>query len=181
MSSTPAQLGLTFQEFPASITLSPIVLMRVCSRLHDLRRWLISKAWIWAAMLFTLAASGGLAQTSTSYSIQVQPGINSIANHLIRGQNTLDEVIPGPPGGSVLYKFNPATQRYYDTQAQFIAGFGWLYQEPEMGYLKPGEGAFLQANVNATVSFSGTIAPFPLPRYAVAGYNFVSGQEPRSA
>src|SRR4029079_7867812 len=108
------------------------------------------------------------------------PGYHSIANHLNRGQNTLDEVIPDAPDGSVLYKFNPATQSYY-SPAQFLAGFGWLYQEPEMGYLKPGEGAFLQVNVSASLSFSGGIAQFPLPRQVAVGrYHFVSGQAPRS-
>src|SRR4051812_39150269 len=106
--------------------------MRVCSRLHDSRRWLISKAWIWAAIFLALATSSGSAQTTTNYSLLVRPGYNSIANHLIRGTSILNDVIPSAPNGSQFYKWNPDTQTY-DAPAQFFQGFGW---QPESSFLK---------------------------------------------
>jgi Ig-like domain-containing protein len=154
--------------------------MLVCSYFHRARRWLTSRDWIWAVGLFALAPLLGSAQTQQSYSIELQPGFNSIANHLIRGSNTLNEVIPNAPDGSRLFKWNPATQDYY-APAQFIRG-QWVSQELAMQFLKPGEGAFLQVtqNQSAPLTFSGFVTPhYSLPRQAVVEYNCVSPHLPR--
>jgi hypothetical protein len=154
--------------------------MLVCSCFHRARRWLTSRSWIWAVGLFALAQLLGSAQTQQSYSIELRPGFNSIANHLNHGGNTLNEVIPNAPDGSRLFKWNPATQDYY-APAQFIRG-QWVSQEQAMQFLMPGEGAFLQVtqNQSAPLTFSGFADPqYPLPRQPVVEYNFVSPHLPR--
>ena len=151
--------------------------MGFCSCFHGFRGLLNSTRWIWVAALFVGAPDKGLAQAALSYSVQVQPGINSIANHLNRGDNNLDDVLRGVPEGSVLYKFNSVTMGY--DVAVYDNG-NW--HPPE--FLRPGEGAFLQipGNQTITLTFSGTIATqFPLPRQQVnwGGYNLVSAHQPR--
>jgi Ig-like domain-containing protein len=118
------------------------------------------------------------AQAAT-YSVRVEPGYNSIANHLDRGANRLDDVIPNPPHGSQLWKFNRATQNYYEP-AIFLDD-EWHSFVPEMERLNPGEGAFLWVARSATLTFTGAIAQFSLPRPATfGGYNFVSAHRPRN-
>ncbi|HTD85067.1 MAG TPA: immunoglobulin domain-containing protein, partial [Candidatus Binatia bacterium] len=137
----------------------------------------MSAIWIW---VFSLTPVAPAHAQQVSYSIQLQPGVNSIANHVINGANRLDDILPNLPEGSALYKFNHATQTYYEP-AQVIAGFGWFTQEPEMEYLNPGEGAFLFVDHSNVITFRGGIAQIPLPRPAVfGGYNFVSAHQPRT-
>lgn len=114
----------------------------------------------------------------TNYSLQVQPGFNSIANHLNRSNNALKVVIPDPPDNSQLYKWNAGSQSYRDV-AEFIGG-DWFSSDPNALYLHPGEGAFLYVNQNANLNFSGDIAQFTLPRPLLLGYNFVSAHLPRA-
>jgi hypothetical protein len=155
--------------------------MGFCSCFHGFRGMLNSTRWIWVAVLFVGAPDKGLAQAALSYSVQVQPGFNSIANHLNRGDNKLDDVLRGVPDGSGLFKFNPVTMGYYPP-AVYIHG-RWESLVPEMEFLNPGEGAFLYlaGNQGITLTFSGTIAQqFPLPRQVVfGGYNLVSAHQPR--
>lgn len=128
--------------------------------------------------LFLLAVAHVHAQ-QLSYTVQLEPGFNSIANQLVNGSNRLDDILRNVPDGSELYKFNPTTQAYY-ASAGFMAGFGWLSQDPEMEYLNPGEGAFLFVPSPMNVTFFGDIAPTPLrPPAVFGGYNFVSAHEPR--
>ena len=141
----------------------------------------ISGFWIGVVSLLWVALTTSKGQQIT-YSIQLQPGFNSIANHLVNstGANRLDDILPNMPDGSELYKYDRATQGYYEP-AKFIAGAGWFAQQPEMEYLDPGEGAFLFVDRSNVITFSGSIAQIQLPRPAFfGGFNFVSGHEPRT-
>ena len=151
--------------------------MRVWSPVHGFWRSLNSKGWIWVAGFLALLAPPALAQVAP-YSIDVKPGYNSIANHLSRNGNRLDEIIPNVPNGTLLFKWNPATQNYY-SPAQHLDG-RWFSQEQEMEYLSPGEGAFLHVNRDLTLTFSGDPIQINLPRPVALGYNFVSAQQPRA-
>lgn len=153
--------------------------MRTHWRFHELRVWLISSVWIWVLHLF-LSAPERIHAQPLSYSIQLQPGFNSIANHLVNGANRLDDILRDMPDGSELYKYDPATQNYY-RPAVFLGGYGWFPEDPQTDYLNPGEGAFLRVPGSNIVTFSGSIAQIALPRSAVfGGYNFVSAHEPRT-
>src|SRR5438093_1390914 len=108
----------------------------------------IMKLRVLMLSLAILAGNGlpGRAQPlpqTASYSLNLGTGWNAIANPLIVGSNTLDELFPGMPDGSRLAKFNPVTDSYelyiYDALPNM-----WLTTAGlPGGTLNPGEGAFL--------------------------------------
>ena len=104
-----------------------------------------------------LAATSSLA----NYTISIPTGIHPIANLLDNGGNTLQEVLPGVPNGTVIEKWNCTG---YTTNTM-VAGV-WT---PSGATLKPGEGAFIVNNSGASfnVTFTGTprvpVLPPPLP------------------
>ena len=104
-----------------------------------------------------LAATSSLA----NYTISIPTGIHPIANLLDIGGNTLQEVLPGVPDGTVVEKWNCTG---YTTNTM-VAGV-WT---PAGATLKPGEGAFIVNNSGASfnVTFTGTppvpVLPPPLP------------------
>ena len=106
---------------------------------------------------YLLATSSSLA----NYTISIPTGIHPIANLLNNGGNTLQEVLPGIPNGTVIEKWNCTG---YTTNTM-VAGV-WT---PAGATLKPGEGAFIVNNSGASfnVTFTGTppvpVLPPPLP------------------
>jgi hypothetical protein len=85
-------------------------------------------------------ASSTNAQTNNSYSIHLRFGWNVIANHLSRGNNSLAEVLPHVPSGSVVYQWN-ATNHAYRLSTFDPDNGGW--DDPTLT-LSPGQGVFLQ-------------------------------------
>lgn len=117
-------------------------------------------------MLLLAAAMGGTLITpngfSAAYTINIPSGDSLIANQLDHGGNTLDEVLPGVPDGSVIGKWNCSgfTQYIYDSLIP-----GW---SPGGGILRPGEGAFFHNPGPAfQLAFTGNrhepALPLPLP------------------
>jgi hypothetical protein len=100
---------------------------------------------------------------SLSYSINVHSGFNLIANQLDHGSNTLDEIMPTVPDGSVLFKYDNAGLNWL-TAAYSASSGGWT---PGSLTLSPGEGAFFQSPTNFTLTFSGTphvpVLPVAIP------------------
>ncbi len=94
-------------------------------------------------------------QQPFSYSLSLGPGWNAIANPLIVGSNTLDELFPIVPDGSMLAKFNRAIGGYelftYDSfQRIWMTAAG-----APGGKLNPGEGAFLNVPTAVTLVVTG--------------------------
>jgi hypothetical protein len=119
--------------------------------------------------------NAAVAQVQSSYTTVVTPGFNAIANHLNNGRNTLHEVLPSVPNGTLLYKWDPVRQTYTEP-ARYFATTGWLVPEPLVGTLSPGEGAFLRVNAQLSLTFRGTPQQSQLRTDVVSGYNFVSCQ-----
>jgi hypothetical protein len=104
--------------------------------------------------------SGTLAAISTqsSYQVLLQPGWNVVANQLSRGSNTLAEVIPDVPTGSLFYRWDANIQGYSSSVFSPAWG-GW--DSPTLS-LSPGEGGFIRnpSSSNFTVTFVGeTVQP----------------------
>ena len=123
-----------------------------------------------------LVSAGTLGAQTTSYTVQLLPGINSVANHLDHaGGNTLAQLFPVMPDGATLTKYDWSTQSFLPPST-YVAGVGWLPILPVLMALNPGEGAFLEVGTSFQVTFTGTPHPFQ-PRADVGpGYNFVSCQ-----
>ena len=101
-----------------------------------------------------------------TYQVALAAGVNSIANQLDNGNNTLNEIMPIVPDGSVLYKYvnNGANSAW--TSSRYSAAAGqWLNGNAIS--LNPGEGAYFQAPTNFTLTFRGTphvpVLPVSIP------------------
>jgi hypothetical protein len=104
--------------------------------------------------------------SSQSYSVNLSSGLNLIANQLDNGSNTLNEIMPVVPDGSVLYKYNNASANW-SVSVYYAAIDSWV---PGNIKLKPGGGAFFQAPTNFTLTFTGTpnvpVLPVTIPNSA---------------
>lgn len=102
-----------------------------------------------------------------SYTVSIVPGYNMIANHLDHGGNTLAEIIPSPPDGTVFTKLQntngPIGVQFLS--AQFSAGSGWflITQDPRAEILNPGEGGYIIATNAFSITFTGAVHTPVLP------------------
>jgi uncharacterized delta-60 repeat protein len=87
----------------------------------------------------------------SSYAVSIQPGLNLIANQLNRGGNTLNEIMPVVPDGSVVSKFDNASRTWSRSAYNFALG-AWV---PANIVLRPGEGAFFQSPSALSLTFTG--------------------------
>ena len=87
----------------------------------------------------------------STYSIQLKPGLNLIANQLDTGGNNLSEIMPSVPDGTVASKYDNVSGSWLQSTFS-AAGGGW---GPATFTLSPGEGAFLQVTSNYTLTFTG--------------------------
>jgi hypothetical protein len=94
-------------------------------------------------------------QQPLTYSLNLGPGWNAIANPLIVGSNTLDELFPIMPNGATLAKFNRAIGGYERfTYDSFLRIWRTAAGAPG-GKLDPGEGAFLSVTTAITLVVTG--------------------------
>lgn len=118
------------------------------------------------------------------YTVTVQPGLDTIANHLdhdFSNPNTLDDLFPGVPLGTKIYIFNgtslvPSTYELIFIPIPPSMEPGWVPNQT----LDPGVGAFID-NPSSTffVTFTGT-ERLPVPLDSSAGFHFVSSQTANS-
>ncbi len=91
------------------------------------------------------------APAEQSYSLAIPPGISTIANHLDRGGNTLAEVLPSVPEGTVLYKYDRSQGSY--TVNHYQSG---TWSRPTET-LAPGDGAYIRnPGTEFSIAFTGT-------------------------
>jgi hypothetical protein len=126
-----------------------------------------------------------------TYQVALAAGLNTIANQLDNGNNTLNGIMPNVPDGSVFYKYvnNGANSTWISST--FSAATGeWLNGNAIS--LNPGEGAFFQSPTNFTLTLRGTphvpVLPVTIPSGAcyllsrqtndVANYTNIVGTTP---
>jgi hypothetical protein len=131
-----------------------------------------------------LSQAASLSLSGYSYILNLPAGLYTpIANQLYLGSNTLNEVLPIVPEGTVLLKYDAATQ-LFGSPDTFFAGVGWFDQDlnPSTTILAPGQGAFIDLTESANLTFVGDVRPptGPLP-LVTNGYNLVSARLPRNA
>jgi hypothetical protein len=97
------------------------------------------------------------------------------ANQLNVGQNTVKEVLPTAPEGTVLFKYTQASG-FSSTLVEFGE---WTIPSAKMA---PGEGVFIQnpAATAATLTFVGEVPQGTLKTALAKGLNLVSSQVPQS-
>ena len=117
-------------------------------------------------------AASAVAQLAT-VSVHLFPGFNAISTPLLFGGNTVDELFPIAPDGSIFYKYNAFTGSYvanpYDATFpgwQMTSGFG--------GVLRPGEAAWIYVPTPMDFSLAGDrLAAPPALSLRLPGLNFV--------
>ena len=103
-----------------------------------------------------------------SYTLNIQPGLNLIANQLDNGANGLNEIMPAVPNGCVIYKYENASGAWK------MLRFFSIWPEDDLTgpiTLNPGEGAFLYSPSNFNLTITGTphapVLPVVIPPGAV--------------
>jgi hypothetical protein len=118
------------------------------------------------------------------YNITLAPGWNLLANQLLQANSNANFVLQGSPvDGSLLYRFNPATQSYYDA-GTYISGVGWY---PRSGNtndsvlnLPLGEGFFIWTPQSWVVTFVGEVAQGSLTNPIPANYSLKASMVPQA-
>jgi len=134
------------------------------------------------AILFGVAAMAGICLPArgqlVSHTFELQPGYNAITIPVLRGNNTLNELLPDVPPGTELVKFNSSGGF---TVSVFVdPASGWNPNGGFAGSLFPGEGAFLRlpGGMPNPVQVS-VFGQKPIPHglfNARPGFNFVGCQ-----
>ena len=117
------------------------------------------------------------------YNVTLVRGWNLLANQLIQGNFNANHVLPlGPPDGSLLYRFDPATQNYYDA-GTYIAGLGWYplsgNTNDSVLNLLPGESFFIWTPETWIATFVGGVAQGTLINPLPANYSLKSSMVPQ--
>jgi hypothetical protein len=128
-------------------------------------------------------ASIGASVAQTVYSVNavgyvnlsLQGAFTMIANPLNQTNNLLSTVLPAPPDGTQILKWDNATQNFQET-SQFFDGLGWI---PDNS-LSPGEGAFVSLPAPATLTFVGEVPQGVLSNNIPINFSIVSMQTPQS-
>ena len=118
---------------------------------------------------FYRARSGAiLSYNSLGYLVvNVPSGDSMIANQLDNpAGNTVGVLLPNPPDGTTLYKWNEGAQQFVINSFESGDEGGFFWSDPNMT-LNPGEGALIQPGAPTTFTFladlrQGTLAnPYP--------------------
>jgi hypothetical protein len=118
------------------------------------------------------------------YNVPLITGWNLLANHFIQTNYNANFVLGySVPDGSLLYRFNPVTQNYYDAGTYF-ADLGWYplsgdTNDPVLN-LPPGEGFFIWTPTNWTATFVGEVAQGVLINPLLANYSLKASMVPQA-
>lgn len=148
-----------------------------------------TKALALVAAVFAAGTITSMAQVYSANAVgyvnlTLPAGFSMISNPLDNGDNDLNTILPnlGPEAtGTLVYRFDAATQNYADSIA-FIFGAGWLGADM---VIAPGEGFFIQNNSGAdlSITFVGDVPQGNLDN-PIAGQNrfsIKSSQVPQEA
>jgi len=143
-----------------------------------------TKTLLLTAALSAAGVATSMAQTYSQNTVgyvnlTLGAGFTMIANPLDAGGNTLNEVIPTAPDGAQLYKFNTSAGQYEDAQT-FFPGVGW-FPDGATKKLAPGEGAFIQLDAPATITFVGQVHEGSINNPVPAGFSIKGSQLPIEA
>ena len=110
--------------------------------------------------------------------MNIVAGFNLIANQLVQGGNTLNEIMTNVPDGCVLSKYDNRQAAWF--QSIYSAATGeWSPGDIVLG---PGDGAFLQSPTSFILTFAGTLfSPAPPPAIPTNTAFLVSAQTPARA
>ena len=141
-----------------------------------------TKALICAAALTAAGVASSMAQVysvnAVGYvKVAVPVGFSMIANPLDAGagNNTVGKLMPTPPDGTTIYKYNGTQFDIYSFDS-FLGGW-----QPDGNLtLAPGEGAFVNSPAAATNTFVGEVEQGSLTNAIPVGFSIKSSQVPQA-
>ena len=137
---------------------------------------LLLTAALTAAGAATSLAQAVYSQNTVGYvNLNLVAGYNLVANPLDVGGNTLAEVLPSAPNNARVFKFSNGT---FEDAVTFITGVGWFPDATKK--LSPGEGAFIQLDAAASLTFVGQVHEGNISSSIATGYSIQSSQLPIS-
>ena len=115
--------------------------------------------------------------------LTLSPGLNLIANPLDGQTNNANLIMPDVPDGSLLFRFDPATQQYMNA-ATYFTGVGWYplsgnTNDPAL-ILNPGEGFFIHVPQQWMITFVGNVLTGNLTNPIPANYSLKASMVPQS-
>jgi hypothetical protein len=131
-----------------------------------------------------LAAIGVTSSMAQVYSVnlvgyinkQIPAGFYMVANQLNNGTgNKVVDLIPNPPEGTIVYKFNPASGGYLT-----VAFLDGAYEGVTTMTLAPGEGAFIKSPSAHTATFVGEVV-LSSATTVPSGFSVLSSVVPQAA
>ena len=152
---------------------------------------------IWITLTLAAALLGILPEPSRAqvysinivgyYNVTVVPGWNLLANQLrLTNMNANYVLIPSSPvaDGSLLYRFNPTNQNYYDAAIYYTnSGVGWYAPsgEPDDPSLELplGEGFFISSRTTWNATFVGEVVQGSLDTPLPARYSLKASMIPQ--
>ena len=118
------------------------------------------------------------------YNVTISTGWNLLANQLNLTNVNANYVLTGSPAdGSLLYRFDPANQTYYDA-ATYIAQLGWYPKSGDLNDpvldLPLGEGFFIWTPTNWIATFVGEVEQGSLINPLLANYSLKASIVPQA-
>jgi hypothetical protein len=132
-----------------------------------------------------IGAAAAMATQAQVYSVNAvgyinltaKPGFNLLANQLIQTDATVTAVLAGVPGGTTVYKYDPATGYAINTYDDLFGE----WENPAMT-ISPGEGFWLRnpGSSDLTITVVGEVPQGNLSTDLAEGFNLVSSQVPQA-
>lgn len=121
---------------------------------------------------YRLNRGGETSEVVGHYEIVPQPGFSMLANQISSGGNSIAEILPDPPDGTQVYKYDPDTGSFRTFIYDILDG-AWLPNGDET--LNPGEGAFVRFGNNpGNICLAGEVLEGDLEIELPAGFSIVS-------
>jgi hypothetical protein len=138
---------------------------------------LLLAAAVIAAGLTAATAQSVYSVNAVGYvNLSLGSGFTMIGNPLnTTNANALDSVLPAPPDGTQILKWDSANQRFFPAH-QFFDGAGWI----PGGNLSPGEGAFINLENPTTITFVGEVPQGALSNNIPLNFSAISMQTPQA-
>jgi hypothetical protein len=138
-----------------------------------------------AAAVLAVSTQHAVANVVGYYNVALAPGWNLLANQFIQNNYNANFVLPSgtPVDGSLLYRFNPLAQDYYDA-GTYLTGVGWYplsgnTNDPVLN-LPLGEGFFIWTPQSWIATFVGQVAQGSLTNPLPANYSLKASMVPQA-
>jgi hypothetical protein len=142
-----------------------------------------TKTLLVAAAVCAAGAASAMAQTTVFsvnavgyVKVDVASGFQLISNPLNAADNSVGALIPNPPNGTTIFKYNTSRTPPGFDSTQFLFG---SWGNPALT-IAPGEGVFIQSGSAHTITFVGEVKQGSLTQNVPRGFSIQASQVPQT-